>query len=143
MKIYNPLQHADYSVIDGDCACPICTDWRAKAFNINLALSSTHGHARNCYCDSCKKMRSARSAYLASLNRRDFYCELSWHASHSPSGQAIMAWANQQIVEHTDNWWYIQGCHLTLGYWLSQFGGLSSGAVSAFGFMASGMAIPA
>ncbi|MDE2232573.1 MAG: hypothetical protein KGJ90_00375 [Patescibacteria group bacterium] len=61
------------------------------------------------------------AAYLAALNRRDLYCEIAWHATHSPSGQAMMTWVTQEISRRTDNWWYMEGPKIELESWLDLF----------------------
>lgn len=141
MKVYKPLEHSDYSYTDADCCCEICTDWRQKLEVIQAALKTTDGHRRNCYCDNCKKMRKAKAAYLAALNRRDFYSEMSWHAGHYTSGLAIemMNWVHDQLSSKTDGWWYVASSRVMVGDWLDKFGGVASGAAEAFAMATSGM----
>lgn len=84
-------------------------------------------------------MRKAKASYLASLNKRDFYCEMSWHAGHSVSGETIMAMVNQELASHTDNWWYVQSSRVMISDWLDKFGGIASGAISSFAMAVSGI----
>jgi hypothetical protein len=141
MKVYQPLEHSDYTHIDEDCLCRVCVDWRQKFETIKVALETTMGHKRNCYCDRCRSMRKAKAAYLAALNRRDFYCEMSWHAGHNTSGVALkmMEWVEEQLDLRSDGWWYVQSSRMMIGDWLDKFGGVCSGAANAFAMATSGM----
>lgn len=136
--IFAPLEHADYSLVDTNCECPVCVDWRTKFEAFKKIQPLVEGHDRGlggakCKCSRCCEMRRIRSLYLAALNRRDFYCEMAWHAGHHPSGQEIMAWATREIRDSNHSFWYMVSPRMTIGDWLSRFNtAIASGVVSSF-----------
>ena len=136
MQEYSPLNHFDYSVLDQECACDICTDWRGKLARWRASLAP-RWHRRDCACVSCKEYMRTRSAYLAAVHRRDLYCESSWHASMvdhrneifdltisvpgSGLGARFMEWLGGQLEAETDGWWEKLGPRIPLSAWFDGF----------------------
>ncbi len=125
MKVFGPLEHYDYAAIDAHCGCGVCEDWRGTYKAFEAARLLIINHERSCLCVDCKAMYSARSRYLAALNRRDLYSEASYHATRDPSlGPQFMSWVGTQMVEprpKSQNWWEIKAPALSLLTWFTTF----------------------
>jgi hypothetical protein len=121
-RIREPLEHRDYVVVDHDCICFICDEWRKRQAIMEEARVPVRTHRYNCLCKRCHRMRMAYRSYLAMVNARDFYCEMAWHAGYSLSGSAMMQWAAEQVSQHDDQWWANDGAASSVGKWLTLFG---------------------
>lgn len=125
MKTFGPLEHYDYAVVDTQCDCVVCEDWRATLKVYEVAVAVRADHKRSCLCRTCKDMYSARSKYLAAMNRRDLYSEASYHAANEPKlGVQFMSWIETQVAEprpKSQNWWEIKSASLPLGKWFLAF----------------------
>jgi hypothetical protein len=115
-RIYGPLEHYDYGILDEHCLCPLCLEWRA-------AQSVWLNHQGRKRGDPQTRI-ALRSTYLAAVSRRDLYCESSWHASSNRWGEDYMEWITQQITEslgRTKQWWHTEGLSSPLLFWFKQF----------------------
>lgn len=138
LRKFEPLEHYDYRVLDVECGCAICIDWRAKQAALDAAQATLAGHVPiRCRCAGCRQHTKLRSAQLAARNRRDLYCECSWHASMldqrnaifdlaasvpgSGLGERFMDWVHGQVHTKSDGWWEKLGPQLTLGTWFDNF----------------------
>lgn len=125
MKKFGPLEHYDYETLDAQCVCIVCEDWRGTAKALEKAREVIADHPRSCLCCECKAMYSARSRYLAALNRRDLYSEASYHATRDPAlGPRFMSWVGVQMIEprpKSQNWWEIKAPALPLLAWFTTF----------------------
>jgi len=126
-KAYGALEHFDYSVLDTDCICPICEEWRATYQTWLRDQEDPAKHQAGCRCPQYACRIPSRSAYLAAMYRRDLYCESSWHASENKWGRTYMEWLTGQVVEdpaipnRTRVWWETVGCSAPLHYWFKHF----------------------
>lgn len=136
-KIYPPLNHYDYRILDIECRCQVCHDWRMKQQAFQKLVPPTAGHARNCACHDCWVKMRARSAYIAASNRRDLYSESSWHASQitdhncafdaalsaqgSGMGLHFMKWVQGQLRARGDGWWVISAPYRAVSDWIDDF----------------------
>lgn len=132
-RVYKPLVHFDYGILDDACMCGICVDWRTKRafYTTSLTLvphSDKDRDDRGCKCSTqCRDSMKARSAYIAVMNRRNLYCESSWHASHMKPrelGEALMSWVGAEIDtsrKRSDSWWERYGSWYPMQYWLRMF----------------------
>jgi hypothetical protein len=138
-RVYESLEHHDYEVLDQYCLCGVCVDWRKTQTDYRYSLLGTEQHASNvCGCSKCVRRRKAWVAYLAAGNRRDAYCEMSWHAARYEDeplsarnnnrvpgvGQRLMAWMGSQLKDrsaYSEVWWWHDSHERTIGEWLSSF----------------------
>lgn len=140
MEVFSPLNHSDYSQIDSDCDCQICRNWREKLQILNQSLSRVSGHHKSCFCNNCVVMWRDRTSYLAALNRRDLYSEMSWYSEDRPDGSALMKWITEQIHDYSDKWWSERGGKITIGEWMERFSNvISSGATIVFSGIPAGL----
>lgn len=136
-RIYPPLDHFDYGFLDRECICDICTTWRSKrvhldSFGIPDSRSlpgavynsgETFSGRKVGYDPIAREWIKARSAFLGWNNRRELYCESSWHASREEDKQRalrFMTWLRSVIMNpdaHTDGWWEVRAITIPLGYW--------------------------
>jgi hypothetical protein len=115
-RIYGPLEHYDYGVLDRHCLCDLCLEWRA-------AQRTWHEYQDNKRKNPQDRI-AHRSTYLAAVSRRDLYCESSWHASENRWGEDYMDWISRQITETAERskyWWRTEGLSSPLLYWFRQF----------------------
>lgn len=136
-KIFPPLDHYDYKALDAFCACAVCREWRSRQAVFLKYMGVTTGHSISCTCQDCQARMKARSPHLAALNRRDLYCEASWHASqittynnafgHSLSvygsgmGVHFMTWLTGQFTERKEGWWIINAPYRSIDRWIRDF----------------------
>lgn len=136
-RIFQPLNHYDYGVLDEFCACPVCQDWRQKQITFMSFVQATWKHQLGCKCDGCQGKMRTRSLHLAALNRRDLYCEASWHASQitdttsafdrcmsqmgSGLGLHFMTWLRGQFCEKPEGWWVITAPYRAISDWIDDF----------------------
>lgn len=139
---FTPLNHFDYGLLDKDCFCEVCEDWRTSLTAYNLTLTKVAEHSRDCECEECRLKFKYRSAYLSAMNRRDLYCEASFHAYHEPElGTTFMDFMKTQVVESdrmTRGWWEMRAPGLPLYRWFSMFQTVRS--LMTTGFAVSGAA---
>lgn len=124
MKAYPPLDHSDYSVVDLECNCSICTEWRHRFEQAQVAIAQTYGHERDCYCADCCEMRKLHGSYHASNNRRDLYCEIAFHAIDHPNSDDMMTWIEKVICDsrkYTEAWWYSESPKVRIDVWLGAY----------------------
>lgn len=115
-RVYGPLEHYDYGILDEHCLCELCLEWRAAqtVWLKHQGTKKVDAQARIAF----------RSTYLAAVSRRDLYCESSWHASENKWGEDYMEWVTRQITETADrskNWWRTEGLSSPLLYWFRLF----------------------
>ena len=143
-KLYGPLNHFDYEKLDKECACSVCIPWRESHRSYAAVLVRTESHRRDCMCEDCRAGYRARSEYLAHLNRRDLYCESSFHAAVEPTlGPAYMEWLRQQMDDkdvRPNGWWETQAPALPMQAWFRRFHHHATTAMAAVSGIASGMA---
>lgn len=143
-KAFGPLNHFDYERLDRECTCSVCMPWRASHQNYTAVLVKIESHPRSCMCEECREGYKARSEYLAHMNRRDLYCESSFHASLEPTlGPAYMAWLGREMADKKtkpDGWWEIQAPALPMQAWFRRFHHHATTAMTAVSGMVSGMA---
>lgn len=140
-RIYPPLNHYDYGFLDRECICDICMTWREKrihldSFGIPDSRSLPGAAYRNGETFSGRKVEydpiarewiKARSAFLAWNNRRELYCESSWHASCEDDqykALRFMDWLRSVIMNkqaHTDGWWEVRAITIPLGFWMKLY----------------------
>jgi hypothetical protein len=151
-KIFLPLEHYDYQLVDAFCLCPVCADWRWKQMRFQRLVERTAGHGIACRCCACDDKMSARSPHLAALNRRDLYCEASWHAAQiaeeesaftpaisalgSGMGLRFMDWVQGQFKVHREGWWVITAPYRAMADWIEDF----TNAAAASGIGVAGVA---
>lgn len=139
--IFDPLNHSEYSEIDKSCLCAVCANWRASLDAYLDAQNCTglkegrpkRGSEMRSERD-VKAMMSRRSVYMAAVNRREVYCEISWHAVRMSNGADIMSWLKEQLAARSDNWWEISAPQMTIGEWMAAYyraRGLGIGAENA------------
>jgi hypothetical protein len=116
-------RHYDYTVLDEECQCSVCVDWRQKRDQYVILRDDVAGHNRSCMCGRCKKMRKQRTLYHAAMNRRDLFCEISFLVSAHPQGSRVMVWLQREIYDpqRRDGWWEGRAPYYPLGYWLRRF----------------------
>lgn len=138
-RIYHHRDHADYSLVDHNCGCGICIDWRETKGTYEAATARVVSHDRSCSCADCGAMRKLRTAYFAANNRRDLYCEISYLVTYSrdlkPYEDRAMKWLSNEIAApgRSDGWWEGRAPYYSLGYWLNKFIYAASNAVSGVG----------
>ena len=151
MRLYSPLDHFDYGELDNYCTCKICGAWRDRRSVFQQYQEMVESHVHNCNCKQCVATMPFRTAYLAALNKRDLYCEASWHASnlspanplfsvtvtHPASAMALgfMNWLETELTKGTESWWEIQGLKLPMDHWFGRFSRVveASGALLGLG----------
>lgn len=125
MPIYDGLHHFNYPVLNVECECHFCTDWRAKRTEFEKWKRLTAGHSRSCYCWRCCNRREANIGYSASSNKRDVYSELSWYASgNSMYGPYLMKWIDEALKREDssrDGWWSTRSVCYPLSHFLIKF----------------------
>lgn len=147
----DPLNHFDYPTLDDRCFCEICVIWRSARERYDALLALVAGHARSCRCADCKAMRRSRTHYHGAVNRRDLYCELSYHAAgRPPNGDAVnprppawgmhlMQWVKAEVLNPAigAGWWEGRAPYMPLASWLNRFtaavgavSGMTAAAVS-------------
>lgn len=123
--IFDLLSHYSYPELDEGCRCRICQSWRDTQEIYFGYLKITEDHRLGCRCDDCRSLMRARSGYLAATNRRNLFCELSWHATQQKHGIALMRWLWGQIVEqpvvYNDRFWEHNGAETPLISWFREF----------------------
>lgn len=139
---FHPLEHYDYGILDQQCTCAVCTEWRthltAYSDMQKLTIFQTCKKSVGCFdmrgsCHQCSKGMQARSRYLSSLYRRDLYCESSFHAAAMPRqdvGLAYMHWLTQILFDrsnYSEGWWITQGGYRPIAFWLVMFKRTHSG----------------
>lgn len=121
---FDPLNHFDYALVDTFCECRLCLEWRAKQ-GVFAERQTALGRLHKVWAEADDTWRDAMYQYTAVTNRRDLYCEMSFHAAHTypMSGQAIMAWIAGVIDDpgKTDGWWIMREVNLPIHYWVLQF----------------------
>ena len=124
--IYDPLNHHEYNEIDA-CLCSVCGNWRLALESYREAQGNTglkEGRPKDGETRArrdVKLMMRRRSVYMAAVNRREVYCEISWHAARMSNGAEIMAWLKEQIEARGDNWWEIHAPQMTIGEWMAAY----------------------
>jgi hypothetical protein len=137
MRVYGPLEHYNYQVLDKDCSCRVCEDWRNKK-----AVVEKRGdlYTRVTRTDAL----DARLSYFAAATRRDLYCESSYHATRNWWGPYFMNWLDGVTIEvdKTDrNWWNRVASRLPLLWWFRQFDLAQSPSMSGAVLIASGRGV--
>lgn len=138
MSEISMLNHHDYPRLDVECCCSICTQWRSKRVEYEKLRRLVRPHSRSCFCWKCCRLRELQIEYLAIQNKRDIYCELSWHASHVSGGLHFMNWLQTELLtsRETPGWWAKSSPCFSLGHWVY----LYKQAVTALCSGVSGMA---
>lgn len=123
MSEHTPLSHYDYPILDVECCCAICNEWRTKRLDYDNAKRMIRNHSRSCYCWKCCKSRELQIEYLAAQGKRDLYCEMSWHAKDIPHGKTLMAWLQKELTDsqETPGWWAKTSPCFSLGHWVYKF----------------------
>jgi len=129
------LHHYDYPVLDVECTCAFCADWREKRTDFDKWKALTRSHKRSCFCWKCCRRRDAQTEYLASFNKRDVYCELSWYASkHEKTyGPTLINWVEAALLNDTlgSGWWSTRAPYYPLYHFLHKFQTAHSAAMPA------------
>ena len=118
MRRYSFLEHYNYTEIDADCSCALCEEWRTK----REVVERIGAHFTR--IGWTKEKASARLAYFAVTNRRDLYCESSFHAAKNWWGTLFMGWLKDIAIEvdYADRcWWERDAPRLPLEWWFRQF----------------------
>lgn len=124
-SIYQPLEHFVYPVLDIECCCFLCTNWREQRGRFDFYKMLTLDHNRSCMCWRCQHRRILQQGFFAAASKRELYCEMSYHASlkaHS-YGMQLMSWTTSVIEQSREpnGWWSTISQALTLTYWLARF----------------------
>lgn len=123
--VYGPMNHYDYPVLNVECECYFCSEWRSKRAEFDRWKKLTKGHARTCYCWRCCNRRDAFISFNAISSKREVYCELSWYASHNTKyGPQLMSWLSNGLRkegEDRDGWWSTRSVYYPLYHFLHQF----------------------
>lgn len=139
--LFDHCAHYDYPQLDVSCTCKYCADWREKRRSFDHAKALTSDHSISCYCWRCVARRDLQTSYLAALNKRDIYCEISWHASkHKDSyGPTLMQWIDVvlQSDELGEGWWYTRAPYFPLRHFLYRFQAVFSTKIPAVSGMFS------
>ena len=120
-KAVNAFHH--YDVLDEDCGCPLCIDWRAWRDASNKLAEAVIEHDRNCTCVQCNAFHKARFSFLATENRRNVWTEISYHVTYSDDfihhKTTIMTRLKNMLDDTsvTNNWWAICGAYYPLAWW--------------------------
>lgn len=123
---YAPLNHYVYPVLDVECCCWICSEWRRQRDLFDDMKRLTLTHTRSCMCWRCRKRREHQNSFLAAASRRELYSEMSFHAAHNKSyGPVLMNWISRELAEstETDGWWSTLAQAYSLSLWFSKFQG--------------------
>jgi len=117
------LEHHDYPRLDVECCCRICKEWRERRVEYESLRRFVNHHSRSCFCWKCCRTRELQIEYLAVQNKRDVYCELSWHASKHNNGSVMMKWLEKELMESdlSDGWWAKTSPVFSLGHWVWLF----------------------
>lgn len=119
-NIFGPLDHHEYRV-DLECECYLCEDWRRNRDSY-FVLRTGNSHLLDCRCDPCRDRYRARTDYIAALNKRDLYCEASFHAWKNPAwGSLFMNWVTSQVTMYTSGFWEQRAPHRAMRDWLCAF----------------------
>lgn len=124
-RIFPPLSHFDYEILDRLCQCDICLDFREKSAAYAAALAAVEGHRRSCKCADCRRMRKLHTAERAADERRTLYCEISWLSSRDRNlGDGCMTWITAQIQDPSrgDGWWEGRSPYFSLWSWINRYG---------------------
>jgi hypothetical protein len=118
-----PLNHHEFPRVDIECTCNLCSDWREKRVEYETIRKFVYNHSKSCFCWKCCKCRELQLKYLAAQNKRDVYCELSWHFSKHPAGPRFMGWLENELLtsEETDGWWSKTAPIYSLSHWVYLF----------------------
>ena len=120
---FDPLNHHDYWLLDTFCECEVCVEWRGK-YELFKKAQELVGQKRF-EQQHRAEWQSAMWQYIAASNRRDLYCEISFHAAntYAVSGVQMMAWITEQIRDpgKTDGWWTMREVNLPIHYWILLF----------------------
>lgn len=137
------LAHYDYPTLDRTCNCPVCEDWRQKERLHEEARAVVEGHGRSCMCADCKHMRELARAHHAARNRREVFCEMSYHAGLGdlPDREAAMTWVYAHVMssEMSDGWWSKRAPYYPMEHWFREAAkGIRTGALAVSGMIVSG-----
>jgi hypothetical protein len=135
MTELSPTNHHNYIRIDVECDCPICMAWRQKRVAYEASRQTVQQHNRSCYCWKCRRCRELQMEYIAIQNKRDIYCELSWHASMTKGGGSLMRWLEQELLTSTETvgWWAKSSPCFSLGHWVWMFQKHVTGLTASLG----------
>lgn len=132
VPVRGPLDH--WMVASGDCGCWICRNWMECRDEADRLAAAVPGHVvlgqGACACSGCAVARQARMAFLASENRRNLWCEVSWTVNDAvelkPLAQQVMDQLDVELrrPDRTDNWWAIIGGRNSVRYWIRKLAGI-------------------
>lgn len=122
-RIFPPLDHYDWTVIEKECGCAVCEAERACLSLMNALVVATSDHKVRCKCELCRKRAIARTSYFAASERRTLYSESSFHAREGRLGQGFMDWIITVLEDKskTDGWWMIQAPWKHMGNWFLDY----------------------
>lgn len=135
-KEFGPLNHFDYNVLDKFCTCSLCVEHRETLDVYLKHLNSIKDHDDSCRCDPCKQKYKLRSATIAVTNRRDLYCESSFHANIEPDlGLGYMRWIGEQVKAgfQSIGWWEHTAHDRSMGFWFNKFHAVSGTVLAVSG----------
>ena len=123
---FDAFNHHDYTLLDSQCMCDVCENWRKAFAQLQVYAEPVKDHRIGCMCPQCVAFRRYRVTYLAVLNRRDLYCEASWHASKAEPelgwGPPFMKWVAGQVASgYNHAWWAVHAPGLSLMNWFQAF----------------------
>lgn len=125
MSNISPLNHFEYALLDIECTCNICTNWRDKRMAYEQMKRLVKTHSMSCFCWRCCKARELHTQCSAMQNKRDIYCEVSWHLSLSkvPNGKNFMKNLEQELIksEESVGWWAKIAPCMSIDHWLWVF----------------------
>lgn len=123
--IYPLTEHYCYPILNVECTCYFCNEWREKRTKFEQFKRMTAKHTRSCFCWRCCKKRDLQVVYLSALHKRDVFCELSWHASkhRDTYGPTFMKWVETELMNDKlgDGWWSTRSVYYPLYYFFHRF----------------------
>lgn len=121
---FSPMEHFVYPILDVECGCAVCQEWRSQRDTFDELKRQTLSHDRSCRCWRCQKRRQHQQSFLAAAAKRELYSEMSYHAANHPSyGPTLMNWVEKEISDNdeTDGWWATLAQAYPLSYWFGRF----------------------
>jgi hypothetical protein len=110
---------AHFSVLSDDCYCEFCREWRDLRDELNIL-------ARRLTASKKQKYYDLLFAFVAITNKRDLWCEISYHVSHNTDltnrALDIMKFIKEDMDRdpHTDSFWRAKAAKCPLAYWFDR-----------------------
>lgn len=123
-----PIEHFNYDVMDVDCRCRLCDDYRQAKQTYEGTKRERSRHSRFCRCEHCIGHRDRLVDFLAASNRRETYSELSFILASGPvphrQARECLRWFYGLATDadyNTRTWWALNSPQCTLSKWMELF----------------------